>query len=452
MSSLLRRFRRLRRDDRGAVAVIFALSVLPMLGLAGAAIDMSTMARAKSRMQQVADAAALAAIRAYSPPSYQPSEIDVAAQRAIEKGQNFFQANVASEFIDSVPEISLNLSDDMSVISYTLTYHGVVPTSFMSMFGVKEAKFSGTATASRNLPDYIDVYFVMDSSTSMNRPVTADGLNEQKSRTLAANGADWECTCACHETIARQGGMISGDYENTWDLAKKSPAIPLAIDYAKAAMLRLMDTPMRRGLFANAHFAFYQITDAQLPVMTNDLTPDYTAVGASINAAQATGTAGRYASVLENLSSNMTIQAQYGKWNGSRKAYLFFVTDGVVGELLIGANYVTAYSLGNLHGRSGRTFDPAWCQPFKDKNVTVGVILTRGYPDPGEPLYDFVVAPLGHAVETELRACASSTEYFVDTTENPTGDVAQDVNGKIDALASSLYRNMGVDESVKLTK
>ncbi|MEZ5839082.1 MAG: pilus assembly protein [Hyphomicrobiales bacterium] len=52
---------RFRRDDRGAVAIVFALTLIPVLGIAGVAIDYSRAELARNHLQDAADAAALAA-------------------------------------------------------------------------------------------------------------------------------------------------------------------------------------------------------------------------------------------------------------------------------------------------------------------------------------------------------------------------------------------------------
>jgi Flp pilus assembly protein TadG len=65
MNRHLRRFlRRFERDDRGNVAMIFGLALLPMMGLTGAAIDYSRASQLRTKMAVATDAAVLAAIKA----------------------------------------------------------------------------------------------------------------------------------------------------------------------------------------------------------------------------------------------------------------------------------------------------------------------------------------------------------------------------------------------------
>lgn len=59
---LLRRF---TGDAGGNVAIIFAVALVPMIALAGAAVEYSSISNARAKLQAAADAAALAATRSY---------------------------------------------------------------------------------------------------------------------------------------------------------------------------------------------------------------------------------------------------------------------------------------------------------------------------------------------------------------------------------------------------
>ena len=55
--------RRFKADQRGTTAVIFGLASLPLIGMAGAAVDYSRAASYQSKMQLAVDATALAIVR-----------------------------------------------------------------------------------------------------------------------------------------------------------------------------------------------------------------------------------------------------------------------------------------------------------------------------------------------------------------------------------------------------
>lgn len=56
-------FKAFRKDERGATAVMFGLSIIPLLGLIGAALDYGRATAARTQMQKAVDAAALALVR-----------------------------------------------------------------------------------------------------------------------------------------------------------------------------------------------------------------------------------------------------------------------------------------------------------------------------------------------------------------------------------------------------
>src|SRR4249920_161718 len=62
MHTLNRLMRRFQRDQRGNLAVIFAIACVPLISGIGCAIDYSEATRIKAKLQSAADAAAVAAI------------------------------------------------------------------------------------------------------------------------------------------------------------------------------------------------------------------------------------------------------------------------------------------------------------------------------------------------------------------------------------------------------
>ena len=58
---------RFRRDQRGNIAVIFAIACIPLISAVGCAVDYSVATRMKAKLQSAADAAAVASISQKSP-------------------------------------------------------------------------------------------------------------------------------------------------------------------------------------------------------------------------------------------------------------------------------------------------------------------------------------------------------------------------------------------------
>jgi Flp pilus assembly protein TadG len=79
---LKRVFRRFGRDDKGAVALIFALALVPVIGMTGAAIDYNRGSQLRARMATASDAAVLAAVKAGNVPIADRERIAEATFRA----------------------------------------------------------------------------------------------------------------------------------------------------------------------------------------------------------------------------------------------------------------------------------------------------------------------------------------------------------------------------------
>lgn len=56
--------RRFQRDERGAIALMFGLALIPMMGMTGAAVDYSRASQLRNKMASASDAAVLAAVKA----------------------------------------------------------------------------------------------------------------------------------------------------------------------------------------------------------------------------------------------------------------------------------------------------------------------------------------------------------------------------------------------------
>lgn len=132
--------RRLRSDERGNVAVLFSLMMIPVFGIAGAAIDFSETARVKTRMQQAADAAALAAGTAR----------DLSSSQRVDLAVRHYNENLGGDLAagTALPEVSIGDSD------VTISASRQVPTSFLSLVGIDEIPVevtSAVTTAGKTL-------------------------------------------------------------------------------------------------------------------------------------------------------------------------------------------------------------------------------------------------------------------------------------------------------------
>jgi hypothetical protein len=126
----------LAKDTAGTVGLIFALALLPLVTLAGAALDYGRATSAKSALQLALDGAVLAGAKDGT--SNWP---DVALRT--------FNTNVPSGI--SAPPPSFSRDENQMVYSGTTT--ALVPTSLMNVVGAKEIAIGALSKVSAATPD-----------------------------------------------------------------------------------------------------------------------------------------------------------------------------------------------------------------------------------------------------------------------------------------------------------
>lgn len=132
--------RRLIRNERGNVAMIFAVALVPLLGFVGAAIDYSRTTAARSSMKVALDSAALMVSKDLG------SNPTMSAKQISDKATAYFNAlytNSASTPITVTASYTTNTKDGSTV---SLTGSGSVTTDFMKMVGFPQMGINGSST------------------------------------------------------------------------------------------------------------------------------------------------------------------------------------------------------------------------------------------------------------------------------------------------------------------
>jgi len=144
--------RRFAADRRGAVAIVFALALIPLLLAGGAAIDLGRAYLVKSRLGYAIDAAALAVGSSTSTDEAELEEVMLA----------FFEANYpASELgVPATPVMQLN---DSEVSIYATAD---VTTTLMNIVGIHELTVSAETLVIRETKG-LEVALVLDNTGSM---------------------------------------------------------------------------------------------------------------------------------------------------------------------------------------------------------------------------------------------------------------------------------------------
>jgi Flp pilus assembly protein TadG len=168
---ILRLPMKLLRERRGASALIFALTLLPILATIALAIDGGTAISAKSRLDLAADAAALAGARtAANELGGNPTTYLTLGQQA---GVKRFDAQAGQVGTVSTPVASVVLapvpaSGTVTSVSATATWTATYTTIFGALMGVPTWPLSGVAKATAPVAaNYVNVELLLDVSASM---------------------------------------------------------------------------------------------------------------------------------------------------------------------------------------------------------------------------------------------------------------------------------------------
>ncbi|TAN61921.1 MAG: pilus assembly protein, partial [Magnetospirillum sp.] len=142
---------RLLRCQRGNIAIMFALSLIPIIASVGMGVDLARAYAVKSRMAAALDAAALA-VGSSSGTTAQLQQI----------GKNFFNANFPPGSMDASPAVTIGISGD----TITATATANIPTVFMQVVGINQLSVDAASTVIRQITG-LELAMVLDNTGSM---------------------------------------------------------------------------------------------------------------------------------------------------------------------------------------------------------------------------------------------------------------------------------------------
>jgi Flp pilus assembly protein TadG len=417
MGQQFRRLRTLisvfRLDKRGNVAIIFAVSALPLIAAVGCVIDYSMAAMVKTKLQAAADQASLAAVSLNSPPM--TTATNMTSNGAVSGGatyaKNFFNANLTTTTGYSSLTPTATVAKSGTTITSTVSFTANVPTFFMGIMGYKNVAISGSSTSSYTLPTYINFYLMLDVSGSMGFPSTSS----EQTRLEAVNPDNKDvypggCTFACHFSAQGscdapvtpapagapsnwnqycQGYIVSrngGNYHNTpvtsCPTAGTSACIQLQADAVGYAVQQLLSTAAAAEVVANQYqvglypfiqylYSYFPLTTNLTGSPTNSSTINYAAANlANLLDTGANSNLGSGGTHFENAFPSMnTIISSVGdgsSWS-SPLPYVFLITDG--------AQDAQVQWNGNWSGSNNATvLDTSYCTTLKNRGITIAVL------------------------------------------------------------------------------
>jgi len=194
-------FSRFRRDQRGNIAVIFTIAVIPLISAIGCAVDYSLATRVKAKLQSAADAASIASLSQKSPGFLAASAMtgNGSVTAGVTDANNVFDGNINGlTGLQNLVRTSTVTKNGIKLAS-SVQFSADVPVVFMKVLGHQKLTVTGVSSSAATLPPYLDFYLTLDVSGSMGLPSTpAEALRMQ---TISPD--NWVqyrtgCTLACH--------------------------------------------------------------------------------------------------------------------------------------------------------------------------------------------------------------------------------------------------------------
>ena len=206
MHALFRSISRFRRDQRGNIAVIFVIALIPILTAVGCAIDYSRASRAISSMQSALDSTALMVSKDLSQGTITTANIGTTAQA-------YFSALYTDTEAQAVTvSATYTVANGSLGSTIQLTGSANIKTDFMQIVGLPNVNFNTSSTAAWGA-NLLRVALVLDNTGSMNDynkigalKTAAQNLVTQLSG-LAKNNGDVYISAA----QARRCELVSGD-------------------------------------------------------------------------------------------------------------------------------------------------------------------------------------------------------------------------------------------------
>ncbi len=412
--------RGLLSDRSGNFGMMTALLLIPIIGVAGLAVDVTNALTVKSKLQGAGDAAALAAIAGSSPGMQAAFAMqgDGTIPIAQADAKAFFRGQLQNVTGYTIDAIDASILKSGKTITSVVTYQASVPTYLSQVLGRNIVKVAGRATATYDVATYRSFYLLLDNTPSMGVAATPSDIQKM------VNATSDQCAFACHIGYTDQYGNVSNEDPNDYyHLARsKNVNATIRIDVVAEATQQLLQNAMQdRGnntsLYRMGVYTFGQdATNPQLYEVvapTTDLATAATTAKNNVklmtipyqgyNNDQITS----FDSAIAQLGSKMGFAGD-GNSPATPQKILFMVSDGV------GDSSKPTTCTKPLAGstRCQEPIDTRACDALKKQGYTVAILYTTYLPLPTNGWYNDWISPFQTEIGTRMKACASPGLYF----------------------------------------
>jgi Flp pilus assembly protein TadG len=429
------------RDRGGNLAIVFALSLIPIVFLTGMGLDFSSAVEKRLRLNEAADAAALSAVT--------PTAMNQTTSQAQTTAQNIFngEASLVSGLTYTNPTINVVQSGTTRTV--TVSYTAYSQNAFPNVFGLLNQTpastwpVTGSSTATSTSSPNINFYLLLDNSPSMDIAATTSGINTMVANTSSQGG----CAFACHESNPSADDLGNPGGEDNYTLAQNLGVVT-RIENMATATSSLMTTAEETESSNNSTYemAIYTFNSSGLDTIyapsnqpSSNLSAAQTAAN-TINVLEvcsnnylACGTSNNdtdtnFETAMSAINTDMPNPGT-GTSGSTPQEVLFLVTDGVDDEI-----NSTSCSQALDGTRCQQPFNTAWCTTVKNRGIRIAVLYTEYLPLPTNSWYNSWIAPFQSQIGTNMQNCASSGLFFQVTTD---GDITAAMQALFEQAVSS---------------
>ena len=406
---------RFRRARGGNVAIIFAVALVPMVMATLGVIQYGLAISARTKLNTVADAAALQVVSNAAMLTYVNTGTTGQANAT-----TMFNTQAAAVTGVTISSLSVQVTPTTATttapgtLTATVAYSATLPSLAPGIFGSYFTSVSGTSSATVTLPTYVNFYLLLDNSPSMGIGATAADITKIGN----VNGG---CGFECHSPNANGSnypgyttGYVSGASNR--------------LDALKTAVQTIISQAQAETVSGQYKFAVYTFnnTVTKLSGLTSNLSQTSTDVGVANQSGgiqlPTTDQGTQIADAVNWLTQNVVTSGSGNGTQSSPYQFVFLVTDGAEDHAFgyqAGSYDTLTNPVGTWNGTaygSVMLWSPV-CANLKTKGATVGVIYTT-YINVGGTQYNSMVAPFANNIAGALQNCASSSSFFFQASDS----------------------------------
>ncbi|WP_306250684.1 TadE/TadG family type IV pilus assembly protein [Parvularcula sp. IMCC14364] len=415
---LVKKIRSFILDQTGQFAMITALAMVPLIGLAGAAVDFSYVYMVRMNLERSADAAVIAAVATArrNADNMTRAELETEMQNI---ANNMFRNGLSKEV--NKENLSYNIASGVdggtinAQVSYTYNY----ATKFMNILGQNKISTKGIAEGKGSIGSYTDFNVILDVSESMGigaSPSDIQYMHDLGAQTWTHNKP---CAFACHNNISQ------------W---RKHP-IEIRMDVANEAMQDALDIiEEKKHPDSVIRIGFYTFDRSLTEVIDpdkDDRSDNYSWVAGEFDrhaVLKGRGHPTRIDRSISEVASYIPVSG-IGELEESPKQIALLITDGADFIATGDPEFNSSdpwYPWGG--GRRATAVNPKACKGLKDNGVELYVLYTTYFPanngySSGKLSEWF--GTTGHTLNlTHLKDCATSKDHFYEASDSQTLRVA----------------------------